>query len=87
MRMYKSLQYHRLKLNAGINRELGRRMEARLLRSELMGKYGVFWSQLSTEIEVFQLHLVTTTYGEGLGEEGKAECWTVVITMVWSIWR
>ena len=32
-------------------------------------------------------HLVKTTYGEGLGTEWKAECWTVVFIMVRVIWR
>ena len=40
----KSLQDQRLNLNSGINRELGRHMEARLLASEFLGKCGVFWS-------------------------------------------
>ena len=61
-RSYKSLQDQRLKLNGGINRELRRHMEARLLASELLGKCGVFWFQLATEIKAFYLHLVTTTY-------------------------
>ena len=26
-------------------------------------------------------------YGEGAGTDGKAECWTVVITMVRVIWK
>ena len=39
------------------------------------------------EIEAFQLQLVTTTYGEGAGESGMSEFWTVVLTMVWVIWR
>ena len=39
---------------------------------EFLGKCGVFWSQLATEIEAFQLHLVTKTYGEGSGKSGKA---------------
>ena len=47
-------------------------MEARLLESELPGKFGVFWSQLAAEIEAFQLHLVIPTYGEGAGVLGKA---------------
>ena len=81
-RASKSLQYKRLKLNAGINRELGRHMEERLLASEFLVKCGVFWSQLASTIEAFQIHLVTTTYGEGVGAEGKAECWTSVLTMI-----
>ena len=47
-------------------------MEARLLVSELLGKCGVFWSQLAAEIEAFQINLVTTTYGEGAWAAGKA---------------
>ena len=47
-------------------------MEARLLESELLGKCGVFWYQLASEIDTLQLHLVPTTYGEGEGESGKA---------------
>ena len=40
-------------------------MEAWLLASEFLGIYGVFWYQLVSEIEAFQLHLVTMNYGEG----------------------
>ena len=36
------LQDQILNLNSGINRYLGRHMEARLLESELLGKCGVF---------------------------------------------
>ena len=62
-------------------------MQARLLASEFLGKFGVFWSQLADEIEVFQIHLVTMAYGKGSGAMGKAECWTVVLTMVRVIQR
>ena len=62
-------------------------MEARILSSELLYKSGVFWSQLEAEIKEPQLHLVTTTYGEGSGAAGMEECWTVVLTMVWIIYR
>ena len=41
------------------------------MASEFLGKCDVFWSQLAAEIEVFQLHLVTTSYGEGEGVAGK----------------
>ena len=58
----KSLQDQILKLNMGINIELGCHMEARLMASDLLEKFCVFWSQLAAEIEAFQLHLVTTTY-------------------------
>ena len=51
---------------------MGRHIEARLLASELLGKCGVFWSQLAAEIEAFQLHLVMTTSGEGSGKAGKS---------------
>ena len=37
-------------------------MEASLLDSEILGRCGLFWSQLSVEIEEFHLHLVTTTW-------------------------
>ena len=47
-------------------------MEARLLTSELLGKYGMFWSQLAAEIEDFQMYIVTTTYGCGAMAEGNA---------------
>ena len=63
-RAAKYLQNQRLNINAGINRNMGHHMEARLLGSEFLGKCGVSWSQLATEIVAFQLHLVTTTYGE-----------------------
>ena len=47
----------------------------------------MLYSQLIAEIEAFQLHLVTTIYGEGAGVAGKSECWTVVFTVVRVIWR
>ena len=70
----------------GINRDLVRNMEARLIASELLEKCGVLLSRLATEIEVFQLHLITTTYGDGAVAAGKTGCWTVVLTMVRAIW-
>ena len=36
---------------------------------------------------MFQLHLVTMNYGEGEGEAGKVECFTVVLNMVRVTWR
>ena len=57
-------------------------MEARLLVSDFLGKFGVFWYQLAADIEVFQLHLVTATYEEGAGAAEKLEFWTVVLTMI-----
>ena len=70
-----SCKDHILNINAVINRDLGHHMKAQLLASKLLGKCGVFWSQLAAEIESFKLHLVTITYGEGSGVAGKAECW------------
>ena len=57
------------------------------LSSKLLGKCGVFWSQLDAEIEAFQMHLVTTTYRDIEMAAGKAECWLIVFTMVRVIWR
>ena len=57
------------------------------MASELLGKRGVFWSQLAAEIEAFQLNFVTTTYEKGGVAVGKAECWTLVLTMVLVIWK
>ena len=62
-------------------------MEARLLASEFLGKCGVFWYPLAAQIEALRLHVVTKTYREGAGAAGKAECWTLVLTMVRVIWR
>ena len=45
-------------------------------------KRGVLWHQLASEIEPVQMLLVTTTYGYGSMASGKAECCTVVVTMV-----
>ena len=87
LRASKYIQDQRLKLNVGINREMGRHMEARIMTSEMLEKCGVLWSQLAVEIEEFQLHLVKTTYREGAGKAGKAECCTVVLTMIRVIWR
>ena len=86
-RDYQSLQDQILKLITGINIDLGSHMEVQKLVSELLGKLGVLWSKLAAEIEVFQLNLVTTTYGAGVGATRKAECWTVVIAVVWVICR
>ena len=49
-RVSKYLQDQRLDLNTGINRELVRHMALRILASELLGKYSVFWSQLAAKI-------------------------------------
>ena len=46
-RASKSSQEQRLNIQPGINRELGRHMEARLLVSELLGKCSVLWYQLA----------------------------------------
>ena len=55
------------------------RMEARLLANELLSEYGVFWAQMADEVEAFDLHLVTTTYGEVVSSagrvRGKLEVW------------
>ena len=57
-------------------------MKVRLLASEIIIKCGVFWSQPAAEIEVFHLHLITTTYRDAISGSGKSECWLVVLTMV-----
>ena len=62
-------------------------MGAWLLTSKFLGKCVVSWYQLTAEIEAFQLHLVTTTYGEAAGTVGKSECCTVVLMMVRVVWR
>ena len=62
-------------------------MKVRLLASEIIIKCGVFWSQPAAEIEVFHLHLITTTYRDAISGSGKSECWLVVLTMVRVICR
>ena len=62
-RVSKSIHDHIIKLQAGINCEFKIHMESRLLESELLGKCGVFWSQMAAKVEVFHLNLVITTYG------------------------
>ena len=47
-------------------------MDIMLLASKLLGKCGVFWSQLAAVIEDFQMHLFTTTYGDGEIATGKS---------------
>ena len=42
---------------------------------------------MAAEVEYFHPHLVTTTYGEIAYPAGKAECCTVVLTMIRVIWR
>ena len=76
-----------INISAGINREMGRHMEACILASDFLGKFYVIWYQFSAEIEAFQLHLAIMNYGEGAGAAGKAECWNVVLTIVQVIWR
>ena len=62
-------------------------IETRLLTSELLGECIVLRYKLAAEIEASQMHLVTTTYGDGAMEARKAEYWTMVLTMVRIIWR
>ena len=47
----------------------------------------MFWYPLAAQIEALRLHVVTKTYREGAGAAGKAEFFTVVLTMEWVIWR
>ena len=48
-------------------------MEAWLLASDSLHKYGVFWSQLASDIEYFHMNVVTTTYVYGEIAVVKAE--------------
>ena len=73
-RAYKYLQDQRLKLQFRRNRELGSPVEDRLLASEILGDFGMFWSRLDAEILALQLHLVTTIYVERSMAAEKAEC-------------
>ena len=61
--------------------------EAKFLSCEFLGKRGLLWSHLAAEIEAIQIHLVTTTCREVDMAAGKAECCTVVLTMVRVICR
>ena len=65
-RAYKYLQYQRIRLQEVINRYFQFHVEEKLLTSELLGEFGVFWYQFASEIEVFHLHLLTTTYGDNV---------------------
>ena len=56
------------------------------MASELLGKWGMLWSNVSAGIEYFQMNFITTIYGDGAMAAVKAECWTVVLTMVCVIW-
>ena len=85
-RVLKSLQDQGLKLQVGIHIYLESHMEAMLLAINIRGKCGMLWYQLATEIEVFQLKLVTKTYRESEMAAGKVECCKVVLTMVRVIW-
>ena len=62
-------------------------IEAGLLAIKLLGKCGVFCSQLDSEIEDFHIHLLTMIYGEIAPSARKYEFWTVVLIMVKVIWR
>ena len=53
-----------INLQAGINREFQKRTEGRLFDTKLLGKCGVFWGEMSAEVEAFHINLVTITYGE-----------------------
>ena len=86
-RASKSLHDQRIKLQAGINQEFQMHIEARLLASELLSKCGVFWDQMEAGVKAFHLHLFTTTYGVVVYSSGRAECWTVVLTIMKVIWR
>ena len=61
--------------------------EVRLLESNILIKCGVFWDQMASEEEASHLHLFTTTYGESVLSSGRAECWSVVLTMMRVLWR
>ena len=65
-----------------MNIYMGGHVEDRLLERNLLGKCGVFWSQLDADIEALWLHLVITTYVESEILKGKSEYWMMVITMV-----
>ena len=57
-------------------------MEESFISIELLGKYGVFWSNLAAEIKAFQLDLVTIIYVLSAMAAGKSECLSVVMTML-----
>ena len=54
-----------------INIDLVGHMEIHISASDLLGKCGLFWSQLSSEIEDFHLNVVTTTYGDAVSGSGR----------------
>ena len=70
-RYHKSLQDKRLNLQYMINIDLVGHMEIHISASDLLGKCGLFWSQLSSEIEDFHLNVVTTTYGDAVSGSGR----------------
>ena len=43
-----------------------------LFASELLSRYGVFWSQLESEIEALQLCLVTARYSDDVSVSGRS---------------
>ena len=57
-------------------------MKSKLLARNVLGKCGVLWLHLAAEIEELQVHMVTTTYREGEIVAGRADFYTVVLTMV-----
>lgn len=83
----KYLEDQSLKLQTGIDIELGTHTEELILDSEILGKCGVLLFQLVTEIEAFHLHFVTTTYGDAISGSRKYEFYLVVLNMVRVIWR
>ena len=43
-----------------------------MLSTKLLGKCGLFWSQLVDEIEALHIHFITSKYGENTTEAGMS---------------
>lgn len=76
-----------MKLISGMDMELVGHPAACSLAIYLLEESFTFWTRLCAGVDSFFLYLVTTTYGSAPTKEGKAECWTVVLTMLRVVWR
>ena len=56
-------------------------MDARVFTTEILGKCGVFWYQLKSESEAYNLHIVTLTYCDVISGSDRTKFWLVVPTM------
>ena len=71
-RTSKSLYDYKLKLQGGIDWDLERHVEAHTTKREIMGRYGLVWSQFTSKIENFNIHTAKKKYEENNLVSGRA---------------